>query len=81
MHITKKPLVSAISVALLPLSQPLLAEEAAPDNFEFTGDIRAGLLWYDYSNPDGLPTINRGHKDSEGFYIGSFRKPCWWLMW
>ena len=43
------------------------AEEA--NEFTVTGDLRAGWLEYDYGNPDGDPSINKGHKDSEGFYI------------
>ena len=37
--------------------------------FNLSGDQRAGWVEYDYDNPDGLPTINRGHKDSRGFYV------------
>ena len=37
--------------------------------FTLSGDERAGWVEYDYDNPDGLPTINRGHKDSRGFYV------------
>jgi len=39
------------------------------NQFRISGDIRAGWLDYDYDNPDGISTINKGHKDSEGFYI------------
>ena len=43
------------------------AEEA--NEFTVTGDLRAGWLEYDYGNPNGDPSINKGHKDSQGFYI------------
>ena len=34
------------------------------------GDIRAGWLEYDYSNPaPSDPSINNGHTDSQGFYV------------
>lgn len=39
------------------------------NQFRISSDIRAGWLYYDYDNPDGISTINKGHKDSEGFYI------------
>ncbi|MFC1774489.1 hypothetical protein ACFL3A_14260 [Pseudomonadota bacterium] len=37
--------------------------------FTLSGDQRVGYVEYEYDNPDGLPTINRGHKDSRGFYV------------
>jgi len=39
------------------------------NGFILSGDERAGWVSYDYGNPDGLDTINKGHKDSEGFYV------------
>ena len=39
------------------------------NNFVVSGDQRAGWVSYDYDNPNGDPTINKGHKDSEGFYV------------
>ena len=39
------------------------------NGFTVSGDERAGWVQYDYDNSDGLPTINRGHKDSRGFYV------------
>jgi len=35
----------------------------------FSGDIRTGWLDYDYNNPSGIASINKGHKDSQGFYV------------
>ena len=65
----KKKLAAAMAVGILQacLTQQVTAEES--NEFTVTGDLRAGWLEYDYSNPDGIPTINKGHKDSEGFYI------------
>ncbi len=37
--------------------------------FTLSGDQRIGWVEYDYHNPDGLATINRGHKNSRGFYV------------
>ncbi|MBE9564934.1 MAG: hypothetical protein IMF17_06785, partial [Proteobacteria bacterium] len=39
------------------------------NGFTLSGDERAGWVSYDYGNPDGLSTINKGHKDSDGFYV------------
>ncbi|NOR43807.1 MAG: hypothetical protein GQ572_10765 [Gammaproteobacteria bacterium] len=39
------------------------------NGYTLSGDERAGWVSYDYGNPNGDPTINKGHKDSEGFYV------------
>ena len=39
------------------------------NGFTISGDERAGWVQYDYSNPKGKPEINKGHKDSHGFYV------------
>ncbi len=39
------------------------------NGFTVSGDERAGWVSYDYGNPNGDPLINKGHKDSEGFYV------------
>jgi hypothetical protein len=39
------------------------------NGFILSGDVRTGWVSYDYGNPDGEPLINKGHKDSEGFYV------------
>jgi hypothetical protein len=41
------------------------------EGWKVTGDLRAGYVTYDYSNdPKHFdPTINKGHKDSRGFYV------------
>ncbi len=46
----------------------------------FSGDIRTGWVQYDYDNPNGDPAINKGHKDSQGFYVIpklSIQTPSW----
>jgi hypothetical protein len=45
-----------------------------------SGDIRTGWLRYDYNNSHGDPGINKGHKDSQGWYIVpklSIQTPRW----
>ena len=37
--------------------------------WKFSGDLRTGYVVYDYGNPDGLATLSRGHKDSQGYYL------------
>ena len=39
------------------------------NGFTFSGDMRTGWVQYDYNNPDGDPDINKGHKDSQGWYL------------
>jgi hypothetical protein len=39
------------------------------NGFTLSGDMRTGWVQYDYNNPDGDPDINKGHKDSQGFYV------------
>ena len=65
----KSFIYSAISIAVLQAS--LMSSSFASDEnkFRVSGDIRTGWLEYNYGNPEGIPTINKGHKDSEGFYI------------
>ncbi len=44
---------------------------AVSDGWKVTGDIRAGYVNYDYSNSpyDFDPAVNKGHKDSKGYYL------------
>ena len=56
----------ALALGCLASGQATAEEE---NKFTVTGDVRAGWLEYDYGNPNGDPAINKGHKDSEGFYI------------
>ena len=66
----QNPLV--ISSALLSTSLLLAsATTHGSDSTSYTtsGDLRAGWLSYDYGNPNGDGAINKGHKDSEGFYV------------
>jgi hypothetical protein len=39
------------------------------NGFIISGDERAGWVQYDYGNPSGKPTINKGHENSRGFYV------------
>ena len=54
-------------VLLIGLSQSARAYDI--NGFTFSGDIRTGWVQYDYDNPDGDPDINKGHRDSRGFYV------------
>jgi len=48
----------------------VFALSSTEDNWVISGDIRAGWLDYDYSNPaPSDSTINNGHTDSQGFYV------------
>ncbi|MEA3302740.1 MAG: hypothetical protein U9Q75_05605 [Pseudomonadota bacterium] len=65
-------LAGPLALAILQTCQVAQAEEEADTNtnkFFISGDFRAGWLNYDYGNPDGIPTINKGNTDSQGFYI------------
>jgi hypothetical protein len=57
---------------LLAVTLPALSQAARAydiNGFTFSGDMRTGWVQYDYDNPDGNPDINKGHKDSQGFYV------------
>ena len=56
-----------ISTLLFTASNTLYAYDI--NGFTLSGDERAGWVSYDYDNPGGDPTINKGHKDSDGFYV------------
>ena len=60
-----KPLFTPLAAVLY--FSPAHAFELS--GFTVSGDQRVGYVEYDYDNPDGLPSINRGHKDSHGFYV------------
>ncbi len=51
------------------MSQPIYAEQSLDDGWIFSGDIRTGWVDYDYDNPKGDPSRNKGHTDSHGFYV------------
>ncbi len=55
------------SLVLTSLSTTIHAYDI--NGFTLSGDERAGWVSYDYDNPNGDPTINKGHKDSDGFYV------------
>ena len=64
---TKK--TNNIVTSLILLSVSTYATATALNDFIVSGDVRAGWVSYDYGNPNGDPAINKGHKDSEGFYV------------
>ncbi len=69
----KTKIVGIASLCVLGFTgvQPVCAEQGIDlgNGWLFSGDIRAGWVSYDYSNPSGASSVNKGHKDSEGFYI------------
>jgi hypothetical protein len=45
-----------------------------------SGELRTGWVQYDYANPDGDPSRNGGHQDSQGLYVVprlSLQTPNW----
>jgi hypothetical protein len=62
------PVAAGVMLMLACLSTQAGAEQAT-NGFVVKGELRAGWLEYNYGNPDGDPAINKGHKDSQGFYI------------
>ena len=64
---TKK--TNNIVTSLILLSVSTYATATDLNDFIVSGDVRAGWVSYDYGNPNGDPAINKGHKDSEGFYV------------
>ncbi len=79
-----KKLSLAVVTAGLLFSMPAFADGDSQgieivDGWEFSGDVRAGLLKYDYQNPPlnivngdinpTYPNRNKGHMDSKGFYV------------
>ncbi|MCK5394974.1 MAG: hypothetical protein KAJ32_03230 [Gammaproteobacteria bacterium] len=65
---TKKTTLNIIA-ALFIINVADFANAVDINGFTLSGDERAGWVSYDYGNPGGDPTINKGHKDSEGFYV------------
>lgn len=59
--------------------QTVVHEDEEEEGFEVAndwrvnGDLRMGYVYYDYSNPplspEYDPSINKGHKNSKGFYV------------
>lgn len=62
-------LLFPLFIAALLCMQPRGAFAYDFKGFTISGDERAGWVQYDYDNPKGKPDINKGHKDSHGFYI------------
>ena len=60
---------ASASLILVSLVGPLAAAAETANEFAVKGELRAGWLEYDYGNPNGDLSFNKGHKDSEGFYI------------
>jgi hypothetical protein len=65
----KGALFCVISIAALQANLISPASASEDNKFSFSGDMRAGWLEYNYGNPNGVSSINKGHKDSKGFYI------------
>jgi hypothetical protein len=61
-------LLLAIIIAFSLVGEPGTLFAYDLNGFTISGDERAGWVQYDYSNPHGKPDINKGHKDSRGFY-------------
>jgi len=68
---TKKLYTAALLTLLTSFGQSAHAEQGIDigGGWLFSGDIRTGYITYDYNNPDGDSTVNKGHKDSQGFYL------------
>ncbi len=74
-----KKLSLAIVASGLVLSTSVFADIEIIDGWQFSGDIRAAWLEYDYKNPPlnivngnvnpTYPNRNKGHMDSQGFYV------------
>jgi len=62
-------LLIPLFIAVLLVGQPRAALAYDYNGFTISGDERAGWVQYDYDNPHGKPDINKGHKDSRGFYV------------
>jgi len=65
----KFTLLFTLLVTALLYGQSRSASAYDVNGFTISGDERAGWVQYDYDNPKGKPEINKGHKDSHGFYI------------
>jgi hypothetical protein len=62
-------LLFSLFIAALLCGQSRVSLAYEFNGFTISGDERAGWVQYDYSNPKGKPEINKGHKDSHGFYV------------
>ena len=67
--VVKRSSILSILCSAFILASSNYATAVDYNGFILSGDARAGWVSYDYGNPDGLDTINKGHKDSEGFYV------------
>jgi len=64
-----KQLPASIALILVSLAGPVAAIEEEVNEFAVKGELRGGWLEYNFGNPNGDPAINKGRKDSKGFYI------------
>jgi hypothetical protein len=62
-------LLISLFITVLLVGQPRASLAYDYNGFTISGDERAGWVQYDYDNPHGKPDINKGHKDSRGFYV------------
>ena len=65
----QRSLLFSLFIAALLCGHPLVSLAYEFNGFTISGDERAGWVQYDYNNPKGKPDINKGHKDSHGFYV------------
>ena len=65
----KHSLLFSLFIAALLCGHARFALAYEINGFTISGDQRAGWVQYDYGNPSGKPTINKGHENSRGFYV------------
>ena len=65
----KYSLLFSLFIAVLLCAHARVALAYDINGFTISGDQRAGWVQYDYGNPSGKPTINKGHENSRGFYV------------
>ncbi len=68
---TKKVTALGFLALTVSLAQTAQAEQGIDlgGGWLFSGDLRTGYVTYNYDNPGGDSAINKGHKDSQGFYV------------
>ncbi len=68
---TNKIVAAAVPALLILLTQSVQAEQGTDlgGGWLFSGDVRTGYATYNYDNPGGDPAINKGHKNSQGYYL------------
>ncbi|MEN8204894.1 MAG: hypothetical protein ABFS24_02665 [Pseudomonadota bacterium] len=63
------PLIVTFLLSVLLTGLSPIARAYHINGFTFSGDVRTGRVQYDFHNPDGDPAVNKGHRDSQGFYV------------